>query len=243
MKLPYRQIALTRPSRATKRPDTTTRPGGSRDQLLDRTGRHPAPTARLQRQHPQSGGTVTGGTVDPTPTHFTSGDVRGTIYRFVVWGTTRPAPTHLPRVAGHEAGDRRDHARRHGGRRRHAALPGALHGDLEPGHKPDFDPNPGPACTGGADCDTATGRCTGTDCTGGGNPNQRRPLDLLAHRHAMRQRQPPADQRGPPAAQHERRLQRPGWKNSSTTATQRLPAGAPDLMFTSAPPLSGETPI
>ena len=30
-------------------------------------------------------GTVSGGAVDPTPTHFTSGDVSGTIYRFVVW--------------------------------------------------------------------------------------------------------------------------------------------------------------
>jgi len=31
------------------------------------------------------GGSVTGGTIDPTPIPFTSGDVHGNIYRFVVW--------------------------------------------------------------------------------------------------------------------------------------------------------------
>jgi hypothetical protein len=31
------------------------------------------------------GGTVSGGTIDPNPTPFTSGDVHGNVYRFVVW--------------------------------------------------------------------------------------------------------------------------------------------------------------
>jgi hypothetical protein len=38
------------------------------------------------------GGTVSGGTVDPTPTHFTSGDVGGTIYRYVVWRNDPSCP-------------------------------------------------------------------------------------------------------------------------------------------------------
>jgi type II secretory pathway pseudopilin PulG len=32
-----------------------------------------------------AGGTVSGGLVDPTPTHFSNGDVSGTIFRYVVW--------------------------------------------------------------------------------------------------------------------------------------------------------------
>jgi hypothetical protein len=32
-----------------------------------------------------NGSSVTGGAIDPTPTHFQSGDIGGTIYRYVVW--------------------------------------------------------------------------------------------------------------------------------------------------------------
>ena len=41
------------------------------------------------------GGTVSGGTIDPTPEPFSSGDVSGTIYRYVAW---KDDPNCLPLV-------------------------------------------------------------------------------------------------------------------------------------------------
>ena len=112
------------------------------------------------------GGTVSGGQVNPTPTHFTSGDVGGTIYRYVVWrndptcpDVTCPGSQDLKRVM---VAIRLDGTPVGGSTRDYQELFKEV---SNPATNPVNDPNPGPACTGGTDC--VNGNCTGTDCIGG----------------------------------------------------------------------------
>ncbi len=82
--LPYSQIALTSlPADSTSTADPAWRVQGS-NYAVKEDGTQPEPLV-YNGSALYGGGVVSGGAVDPTPTHFTSGDVGGTIHRFVVW--------------------------------------------------------------------------------------------------------------------------------------------------------------
>jgi Tfp pilus assembly protein PilV len=78
--LPYSQLALTStPSTAASSLDPRSRVSGSNFNL-SKTG-----TANNATMIVNGVSGVSGGTINPGPTSFTSGDVTGKIYRFVVW--------------------------------------------------------------------------------------------------------------------------------------------------------------
>ena len=180
------------------------------------------------------------GVINPTPTHFTNGDVSGTVYRYVVWendptcpDTSCPGAQDLKRIIvaimldGTPAGG----VARYQELDSQIADPNSIHGS-----------NPvqgGSGCTGGSDC--SGGTCNGTNCTyptpwtfwltdTSCNNTTRQPLtgNHLVH-----------STDGNCSA---------GTKNSSNCTTNILnvtscPAGAPDLMVTAPPTLSDETPL
>src|SRR5262245_42708483 len=243
MQLPYSQIALTgAPSDSTNTNNPAWRVQGT-SYSITQDGTQPLPLV-YNGSALQSGGTVTAGTIDPTPTHFTSGDVGGTIYRYVVWrndpscpDVTCPGSQDMKRVVVAIVLD--DTAA--GGSTRHYQ---ELYKEISnPATSPDFDPNPGPACTGGADCDTATGRCTGTDCTGGGNPNPGGvPWTFwLTDTPCDNSTRQPVN--GDHLLHNTNGICSAGLRDSTSCDASGCPPGAPDLMVTSAPPLSGETPL
>jgi hypothetical protein len=81
--LDYRQLALTTPPSGISDPaDPRSRVAGTGFDLGD--GAPPAQMV-LNGGPLDGGGQISGGTVDPGPTPFTSGDISGKIYRFVVW--------------------------------------------------------------------------------------------------------------------------------------------------------------
>jgi type II secretory pathway pseudopilin PulG len=92
--LDYSQIALT------AAPGTSADPADPRSRVsagtfrIDRDGTESAPLV-IEGGTLEDGETVTGSAVDPGPDTFTSGDVTGTIHRFVVW---RDDPSCLPLV-------------------------------------------------------------------------------------------------------------------------------------------------
>ncbi len=92
--LDYEQVALT------AAPATSTDPGDPRSRVsagnfrIDREGTETAPLA-IQGGALQDGGTITGAAVEPGPSEFSSGDVSGSVYRFVVW---RDDPNCLPLI-------------------------------------------------------------------------------------------------------------------------------------------------
>ena len=82
--LPYGQIALTGvPADSTNTSNPAWRVQGT-NYSITQDGTQPRPLV-YNGSSLYAGGAVSGGAVDPTPTHFTSGDVGGTIYRYVVW--------------------------------------------------------------------------------------------------------------------------------------------------------------
>jgi Tfp pilus assembly protein PilV len=181
-----------------------------------------------------AGGTVSDGTVSAAPQAFTSGDVHGTIYRYVVWEndpscpeSTCPGSQDLKRVI---VAIRLDGGQVGGTVRHYQEIQTQI---SNPATSPDFDPNPGPACTGGADCQP-DGTCTGTDCTGAGG-NTSTPwtfwLTDTTCDNASRQ---------PVTADHLTHNTRGNCASGLKTDND---PGAPDLMVTNAPPLTGETPL
>ena len=243
VRLSFSRIALTGvPSDSTSTNNPAWRVQGT-NYSITQDGTQPLPLV-YNGSALQSGGSVSGGIVDPTPIHFTSGDVGGTIYRYVVWRNdpscsevTCPGTQDMKRVIVAIALD----GTAAGGATRHYQ---ELYKDISnPATSPDFDPNPGPACTGGADCDTATGRCTGTDCTGGGNPNP----DGIPWTFWLTDTPCDNSTRQPVNGDHllhnTNGVCSAGLKNSGNCSVAGCEPGAPDLMVTSAPPLSGETPL
>jgi len=191
------------------------------------------------------GGSVSGGAVDPTPTHFTSGDVGGTIYRYVVWRndstcpeSTCPGSQDFKRVIVAITYD----STPVGGTRQYQELSKEM---SNPATSPVNDVNPGAPCTGGADCDTSTDppQCTGTDCTGGGDPNYSGTpwtfwlTDTPCHNS---DRQPIT---GDHLTHNTDGSCGAGLQNSSNCNVTGCPPGAPDLMVTHAPPLTAEAPL
>ncbi len=92
--LDYEQVALT------AAPSTSADPGDPRSRVdagnfrIDREVTETAPLA-IQGGALQGGGTITSAAVEPGPSEFSSGDVSGTIHRFVVW---RDDPNCLPLI-------------------------------------------------------------------------------------------------------------------------------------------------
>ena len=81
---PYTKLAMTSaPGHSTDQSDPRYRVS-SGNFALGRDGSNPAPMV-VNGGTLVKGGTVSGGTVNPGPQPFTSGDVSGTIQRFVVW--------------------------------------------------------------------------------------------------------------------------------------------------------------
>jgi type II secretory pathway pseudopilin PulG len=81
---PYTKLAMTStPGHSTDQSDPRYRVS-SGNFALGRDGSNPAPMV-VNGGTLVKGGTVSGGTVNPGPEPFTSGDVSGTIQRFVVW--------------------------------------------------------------------------------------------------------------------------------------------------------------
>ena len=82
--IPFTQLALTStPAHSNNQSDPRWRVS-SGNFALSRDGSNPAPMV-VNGGTLVKGGTVTGGTVTPGPQSFTSGDVSGTIQRFIVW--------------------------------------------------------------------------------------------------------------------------------------------------------------
>jgi hypothetical protein len=234
--LPYDQIALTGlPPDSTDTNNPGWRVSGS-SYSITQDGSQLRPLA-YNGSSLYGGGTVSGGAVDPTPTHFTSGDVGGTIYRYVVWEndpscpeTTCPGSQDLKRVIVAIALD----ATGAGGTahfRHYQELQTQI---SNPQTSPVNDPNPGPACTGGADCQP-DGTCTGTDCTGGATTTTDKPwtfwLTDTTCENATRQ---------PVTGDHLTHNTRGACGTGLQTGNS---PGAPDLMVNQAPPLVGETPL
>lgn len=92
--LPYSQVALTGlPTSGTQTDDPAWRVSGS-SYALGRDGTTPMPLV-YNGSALAAGGTVTGGTLSPAPTPFESGDVGGTIHRYVVWVNDPKCPESL----------------------------------------------------------------------------------------------------------------------------------------------------
>jgi type II secretory pathway pseudopilin PulG len=83
-RLPYAEVALTsQPGSSGDPADPRSRISGTTF-ALDEDGTNPAELA-VDGGPLQNGGTIEGAAVDPGPTPFSSGDVSGNVYRFVVW--------------------------------------------------------------------------------------------------------------------------------------------------------------
>src|SRR5436309_372196 len=91
VQLPYDQIALTGlPTDSADTNNPAWRVQGS-NYSITQDGTDPAPLV-YNGSALYGGGSVSAGAVNPAPTHFTSGDVGGTIYRYVVWRNDPTCP-------------------------------------------------------------------------------------------------------------------------------------------------------
>jgi hypothetical protein len=260
-RLPWDQVALTGvPSDSTDTNDPDWRVQGT-SYSITQDGTQPRALAYNGGSlYPT--GTVSDGVVDPGPTPFTSGDVTGSIYRYVVWEddpscpeTTCPGTQDLKRVI---VAIRLDGGPAGGTVRHYQELQTQI---SNPATSPDHDPNPGPACTGGADCQP-DGSCTGTDCTGGGTQgpctggpgcqedgtctgvctyNDKPWLFWLTDTTCNNSSRQPiiADH----LAHNTNGMCSTGLQNSSNCGSLGCVPGAPDMLVTNAPPLTGETPL
>jgi len=252
--LPYDQVALSSVPAPSSNPNSPAFRVQGTNYSMTRDGTQPAPLV-INGGALYGGGTVSGGTVSPGPTPFTSGDVSGAIYRYVVWqndptcaDATCPGPQDLKRVMVSILLD----ATPSGGTRIYQELSKQISNPLT---NPVNDPNPGPNCTGGADCDN--GVCTGADCEGGSGCTSGRDcnggvcigsdctystpwtfwLTDTSCNSGTRQALS-----GDHLLHNTNGVCSAGTKNSSNCTTT-CPAGAPDLMVTHAPPLTAETPL
>jgi hypothetical protein len=93
---PYAQLAMTSVPAASAGPNNPSSRVSGTSFAIDRAGATLRPMAYNGGAIPQ-GGTVSGGTVAPggpsdPSAHFTSGNVKGTIYRYVVWDNQASCP-------------------------------------------------------------------------------------------------------------------------------------------------------
>ena len=218
--LPYNQIALTGiPTDTTDVSDPRWRvSGGSYSVTQDGTQLRPLV---YNGSALFGGGTVSAGAISPAPQSFTSGDVGGTIYRFVVWendascpATSCPGSQDLKRVIVAI----KLNATGPGGVRRYQELQSMV-----------ADPNASTGTNQNSPVNSTPWTFFLTDTPIGCSDTDRQPItgDHLVH-----------NTNGSCSA---------GLKNSSNCTTvlgiTSCPAGTPDLMVTHAPPLVDETPL
>jgi Tfp pilus assembly major pilin PilA len=210
-RLPYAQLALTGlPQDTIELADPRWRTQGT-NFAVTKQGGSPQPLI-YDGGALYDGGTVSGGAVDPNPTPFTSGDVHGNVYRFVVWENDAtcsealcPGPQDLKRVIVAVRAD----TTASGGVRPYQEVQSQV---VDPQVEPADNESPPPP--GGDTSKPWTLFLTDTTC----NNDTRQPVS------------------GDHATQNTRAV------CSSGVATGNTP-GAPDLLYTSAPPLDPEAPI
>ena len=84
--VPYDQLALTSlPTHSSASNDPNSRVSGATFNVNQGGGSNYEGLVFNGGTSEESGGTVSGGTVDPGPTPFASGDVKGEVYRYVTW--------------------------------------------------------------------------------------------------------------------------------------------------------------
>src|SRR5688572_11409099 len=89
--LPYTEVALTAtPSPSGDQQEPGWRVSGGQF-ALERDGTDLRPLV-VNGTSLDAGGTVEGGTIDPDPTSFASGDIEGTVSRYVVWANDTRCP-------------------------------------------------------------------------------------------------------------------------------------------------------
>jgi hypothetical protein len=217
--LPYEQVALTGlPEDTSDLADPRWRTQGT-NFAVTKQGGSPQPLV-YNGSALYGGGTVSGGAIDSTPTTFTTGDVHGTIYRSVVWDNDPTCPEaqcpgeqDLKRVIVAVRAD----TTASGGVRPYQEVQSQI---VDPeARAPTSPPCPGQTCS-----ETAkpwTFFLTDTSC----NSATRQPIvdNHLTH-----------NTNGVCAT---------GLKDADDCDVTGCPPGAPDLMFTEAPPLDPESPI
>jgi Tfp pilus assembly protein PilV len=222
--LPYSQIALTGlPADSTDPNSPASRVSGGNYAIAQNGTNFHALVYNGSGLYPT--GTVSGGTVNPTPTPFTSGDVSGTVYRYVVWDndstcsdTDCPGSQDLKRVIvaiDLDTGPA-------GGARHYQELQTQV---TDPAVKP---PDPGaPPCQSGCTDTAKSWSFWLTDTTCNNSTRQDITADHLVH--------------------NTNGICGAGLKNSTNCTTVLLSTtcapGAPDLMVTNAPPLLTENPL
>ena len=172
--LPYDQLALgSLPAHSSAANDPNSRVSGDQFNVNASGAAKYEDLVYNGGTSPEAGGTVSGGTVDPGPTPFQSGDVKGNVYRYVTWeqdsacgNCGRP----LVQARGRRGRPRPD------GARRHPRLPGDPGQRLQPQRRPE----------------QLSDRLERVHES---RRHRRDPMDLLAHRHAVQLQQPPADRR------------------------------------------------
>jgi type II secretory pathway pseudopilin PulG len=171
-----------------------------------------------------AGGTVSGGLVDPTPTHFTNGDVGGTIFRYVVWeddpncpAASCPGSQDMKRVIVAMLLD----TTAVNGVRRYQELQAQI---ADPDAQPVDNTNPTPPPpTDGDDPNSKPWTYFLTDTTCNNSDRQAILGDHLLH--------------------NTNGICGTGLKDSSNCGGSGCPPGAPDLMVTHAPVFDPEAPI
>jgi type II secretory pathway pseudopilin PulG len=84
--VPYDQLALTSlPTHSNAANDPNSRVSGTTFDVDEGAGSDYQPLVYNGGNSQESGGAVSGGVVDPGPTPFQSGDVKGEVYRYVTW--------------------------------------------------------------------------------------------------------------------------------------------------------------
>jgi hypothetical protein len=213
--LPYDEIALTAlPTDTSDLKDPSWRTVGT-SFATGRDGSNPQPLV-YNGAALYAGGSVTEGTLDPTPTLFQNGDVAGTIYRFVVF---EDDPTCLPSLCpGAQDVKRvivavRLDSTSSGGTRRYQELHAQL---TDPEARPVDNSCEGPGCeTEDDDTKPWTFWLTDTPCS--------------------------FDDRQPIVADHATHNTRGRCSNGLQAGVNQ--PGAPDLMVTHAPPFTDEQPL
>jgi type II secretory pathway pseudopilin PulG len=209
--LPYAQVALTAiPTDTSDLSDPRWRVSGT-SYATSKDGANLEPLV-YNGSALYAGGTVTAGTIDPTPIPFQSGDVTGTIFRFVTWendesclDTQCPGSQDLKRVT---VAIRIDPTSA-GGTRTYQELQARV-------HDPDVEPvdNDNPIPPGTDDTKPWTFWLSDTPCN--------------------------FDARQPITGEH---LTHNGRGVCSTGLQTGNNPGAPDVMFTNAPPFNPEQPL
>jgi len=170
------------------------------------------------------GGSVSGGAIDPAPVPFTSGDVHGNIYRFVVWENDDtcaeaqcPGTQDLKRVIVAVRVD----ATASGGQRAYQEIQTQI-------VDPEVLPAVNPSCRPPEDCD------------GDGNPDPIPDPDSKPWPLFLTDTSCDNTTRQPITADHATHNNRGACSAGVSSGNS---AGAPDLMFSAAPPLDPESPI